>query len=32
MAQTKVNYLSRDFDALRTDLVNWAKQYLLTIW
>lgn len=24
---TQVNYLSRDFNTLREDLINWAKQY-----
>lgn len=24
---TKINYLSRDFNAIRADLINWAKQY-----
>lgn len=26
-ASTKINYLSRDFNALRSDLISWAKQY-----
>lgn len=26
MSQTKVNYLSRDFNTLRADLISWAKQ------
>lgn len=32
MAIPQVNYSSRDFQSLRSDLIAWAKSYLVNIY